>query len=305
MAAIETDELTKRFDGDTAVDDLSLTVEEGEVFGLLGPDGSGKSTLIELLLDIVRPTTGSASVFGFDCQREAKEVHRRVGYVPDEYELWGNKSGMNHLNFVQATRGSDEDLEEVWERVGLDIEDADHAVRGYSEGLRQRLVIAMALVGEPDLLLLDEPTSRLDSDGKRRLQRIVSRETESGTTVVFASSVLSEIEEACSRVALLDSGQAVAVDRIDALRKNVGVVSVMRLVLDELPEGAPDELMRLGDVVGFEKLDDGVEIRCGHPSGKAEAINVLEDMGATVLDIRIREPSLDNVADKLVSGGSP
>lgn len=304
MAAIETENLTKRYDGEMAVDDLSITVEEGEAFGLLGPDGSGKSTTIEMLLDIVRPTTGRAEVFGFDCQKESKEVHRRVGYVPEEYELYGTKSGMDHLEFAQKTRGSDEDLEEVWERVGLDLADADHAAGGYSESMRQRLVLAMALVGSPDLLLLDEPTGVLDEDGKRLVQRIVSREVEEGATVVFASSVLSEIEESCGRVALLDDGQTVAVDRMDALRTNVGVVSVMRLVLDELPDGAADELIRLGDVVGFEKLDDGVEVRCGHPSGKAEAINALEDMGATVLDIRIREPSLDNVSDRL-SGGSP
>lgn len=303
MAAIETENLTKRYDGQMAVDDLSVTVDEGESFGLLGPEGSGKSTVIEMLMDLVRPTTGSAEVFGFDCRSEPKEVHRRVGYVPDEYELYGTRTGMQHLELAQRTRGSDEDLEEVWERVGLDLADADHAVQGYSEGMRQRLVLAMALVGEPDLLLLDEPTRSMDDDGTRLVHRIVGAEVEDGNTVVFASSSMSEIEEASDRVALLDDGQAVAVDRIDALRNNVGVVSVMRLVLDEVPEGAANELMRLGDVVGFQKLDDGVEIRCGHPSGKAEAINALEQMGATVLDIRIREPSLDNVSDKL-SGGS-
>lgn len=304
MVAIETENLTKRYDGETAVDDLSIEVDEGEAFGLLGPEGSGKSTIIEILLDIVRPTNGEAEVFGFDCQKQSKEVHRRVGYVPDEYELYSTKSGMKHLEFAQKTRGSEEDLEEVWERVGLDLSDADHATGGYSEGMRQRLVLAMALVGSPDLLLLDEPTLVLDEEGKREVQKIVSREVEDGTTVVFASPVLSEIEESCERVALLDDGQTVAVDRMDALRNNVGVVSVMRLVLDDLPDGAAHEMMRLGDIVGFEKLDDGIEVRCSHPSGKAEAINVLEDMGATVLDIRIREPSLDNVSDKLAEGGA-
>ncbi len=303
MAAIETEDLTKRYDGQMAVDDLSLSVDEGESLGLLGPDGSGKSTVIEMLLDIVRPTTGSAEVFGFDCQSDAREVHRRLGYVPDEYELYGTRSGMQHLEFAQKTRGSDEDLEEVWERAGLDLVDTDHAVEGYSEGMRQRLVLAMALVGEPDLLLLDEPTRGMDDEGTRLVHRIVDDEVEGGATVVFASSSMSEIEEVSDRVALLDEGQAVAVDRIEALRNNVGVVSVMRLVLDEVPEGAANELMRLGDVVGFEKLADGVEIRCDHPSGKAEAINALEDMGATVLDIRIREPSLENVSGGLSGGG--
>src|SRR6056297_2772498 len=179
MAAIELDGVTKRFEDVTAVSNLSLTVEEGEVFGFLGPNGAGKSTTIDVLLDYVRPTTGTAHVFGHDAQRETRAVHERMGVLPDAYHTYGHLTPAQHLAFVAEARGVDADPEAVLDRVGI-LDAADRRVEGFSKGMRQRLVLGMALVGDPDLLVLDEPTTGLDPNGARQMRDIVREEADRG-----------------------------------------------------------------------------------------------------------------------------
>jgi energy-coupling factor transporter ATP-binding protein EcfA2 len=159
MPAIELDGVTKRFGNVVA-----LRVEEGEVFGFLGPNGAGKSTTIDILLDYVRPTTGTARVFGRDAQRETRAVHERVGVLPDAYHAYDHLTARQHVAFVVESRGADDDPDELLHRVGI-LAAADRRVEGFSKGMRQRLVLGMALVGDPDLLVLDEPTTGLDLNG--------------------------------------------------------------------------------------------------------------------------------------------
>ncbi|WP_227375288.1 ATP-binding cassette domain-containing protein [Haladaptatus halobius] len=159
MPAIELDGVTKRFGNVVA-----LRVEEGEVFGFLGPNGAGKSTTIDILLDYVRPTTGTARVFGRDAQRETRAVHERVGVLPDAYHAYDHLTARQHVAFVVESRGADDDPDELLHRVGI-LDAADRRVEGFSKGMRQRFVLGMALVGDPDLLVLDEPTTGLDPNG--------------------------------------------------------------------------------------------------------------------------------------------
>jgi ABC-type sugar transport system ATPase subunit len=148
MAAIETTGLTKRFGSDVlAVDDVDLTVEEGEIFGFLGPNGAGKSTTIDMLLDYVRPTAGSASVLGHDAQTNTAAIHRRIGILPDDYGLYDRLSGYEHLEYAIDLKDATDDPDDLLDRVGLDATAAARAVGGYSTGMAQRLVLAIALVG--------------------------------------------------------------------------------------------------------------------------------------------------------------
>lgn len=182
MPAIELRGVTKKFDDITAVENLDLEIGEGEVFGFLGPNGAGKSTTINMLLDRVRPTAGEVRVLGRDAQADPVAVRQRTGVLPEGYDVYGRLSGREHIEFAMRSKDVDGDPEEMLERVGLG-DDGDRKAKAYSKGMRQRLVLGMALVGTPQLLILDEPSTGLDPTGAREMRDIVETEASRGATV--------------------------------------------------------------------------------------------------------------------------
>jgi len=156
--AIELVGLGKHYGDVTALDNVSFTVDTGEIFGFLGPNGAGKSTTIDILLDVVRPSAGTAAVLGYDTQTESL-VRQAVGVLPDGYHLYDRLTARQHLEFAIASKGSDDDPVELLERVGI-ADAADRKAGGFSKGMKQRVVLAMALAGSPALLILDEPSTR-------------------------------------------------------------------------------------------------------------------------------------------------
>jgi ABC-2 type transport system ATP-binding protein len=177
MTAIRTENLTKRYDtglfgrGEvTAVEGVDLVVEEGEVYGFLGPNGAGKSTTIDMLLDYARPTAGSVELFGTDVNADPQVVRERVGVLPEGYGLYDRLTARRHLEFAIDWRDADDDVGALLDRVGLDESDATRSVGDYSKGMQQRLALAMALVDDPEMIILDEPSSGLDPNGIRLLR---------------------------------------------------------------------------------------------------------------------------------------
>lgn len=228
MAALETRKLTKEYGDTTAVKDLSFAVDEGEICGFLGPNGAGKTTTIKLLLDFLRPTSGKAFVLGADPHEDGTEIRHKIGFLPEELGLYPRLTARQHLTFVQNIKGQEVDPETLVARVGL-AEVINHRVSTYSKGMRQRLGIAIALVGEPELLILDEPAQGLDPHGAQLLRDIIEEEHERGATVFFSSHTLVQIEQVCDTVCLLDQGELVLQGSLDA-------------VLDE--QGSFDEVFR-------------------------------------------------------------
>ncbi|MFD1527275.1 ABC transporter ATP-binding protein, partial [Halolamina salina] len=153
MAAIETHDLTKRYGDVVALDGLDLTVREGEVFGFLGPNGAGKSTAINILLGLVRPTAGSGRVLGHDVRSESRELRRRIGILPEGYSTYDRLTAREHLDYAIAAKGADDDPDALLDRTGLEPAARDRRAGGYSKGMQQRLALAIALVGDPDLLI--------------------------------------------------------------------------------------------------------------------------------------------------------
>ncbi|MGM0604826.1 MAG: ABC transporter ATP-binding protein, partial [Halobacteriota archaeon] len=217
MVAIQLDGVSKRFGAVTALRNVDLTVESGEIFGFLGPNGAGKSTTIDILLDFVRPSAGSATVLGYDAQADSTAVRSRTGVLPDGYHVYDRLSGRDHVRFAIESKGADEDPIALLERVGI-ADAADRRAGGYSKGMTQRLVLAMALVGEPELLILDEPSTGLDPNGAREMREIIRAEADRGATVFFSSHILEQVEAICDRVGILNEGRLVALDSIDGLR---------------------------------------------------------------------------------------
>ena len=294
MTAIEISGLTKRYGSDVyAVSDLDLTVADGEIFGFLGPNGAGKSTTINMLLDFVRPTSGTASILGLDAQHDTRAIHERIGVLPDAYGLYDRLDGYTHLRFAIDLKDADDDPDDLLDAVGLDPKAAERAVGGYSKGMTQRLALAIALVGDPDLLILDEPTSGLDPNGARELRDLVRAKAEDGTTVFFSSHVLEQVEAVCDRVAIMNDGRLVAVDTIDGLRGALGEGATIRVVVDAVPDAL--DLSDIESITDVVIEPDAVRATCTDPAAKVAVLDRIRDSGATIVDFTTHEPSLEEL----------
>ncbi len=294
MAAIELEGLTKRYGHDVyAVDDIDLAVEEGEVFGFLGPNGAGKSTTIDVLLDYVRPTAGSATVLGHDAQSEAAAVHERVGVLPDGYSLYDRLTGREHLQYAVDLKGADDEPDELLRRVGLDETAAERRAGAYSKGMRQRLALGIALVGDPEILILDEPSSGLDPDGIRDIRELTREHAESGGTVFFSSHVLSQVEAVCDRVGILSRGRLVATDTIDGLREALGTGATISITVD-----APPADVDLGAIEGVSTVTvegNVLTATCTDPAAKLRVLDAVRESESRLLDFEAREASLEDL----------
>jgi ABC-2 type transport system ATP-binding protein len=293
MAAIELDGVTKRFGDVTAVSDLDLTVPEGEVFGFLGPNGAGKSTTINMVLDFVRPTTGEVRVLGLDAGRDSVAVRRRTGVLPEGYDVYHRLTGRKHVEFAMRSKEVDGDPDAVLDRVGI-ADAADRRAGDYSKGMRQRLALGMALVGDPDLLILDEPSSGLDPGGAREMRDIVREEADAGATVFFSSHVLGQVEAVCDRVGILRAGELVAEDSIEGLRAAVDEGTTLVVTVDDPGAVELDALRALDGVSAATADGEAVTVSCD-ADAKTAVIGALEESGVAVEDFQTEETSLEDL----------
>jgi len=216
-AIIQTEKLTKSYGSHRGIVEVDLEVQQGEVFGFLGPNGAGKTTTIRVLLDLIRPTSGKALVFGIDSTVDAVAIHRRVGYLPGEFSLYDKLTGGETLEYFANLRGG---LDRTYQASLIERFDLDPSrkFKEYSKGNKQKVGLIAALQHKPDLLVLDEPTSGLDPLVQQTFFAVLREAVAGGRTVFFSSHVLSEAEKACDRVAIIRDGRIVMVDRVDALR---------------------------------------------------------------------------------------
>ena len=215
---IETSGLTKRYGGVTAVSDLNLQVEAGQVFGFLGPNGAGKSTTIRMLMALQRPTQGRATLFGLDAAADSVTVHRRVGYLPGDLELYPRLTGRQHIDWFARSRGSvdDSSTQRLLERFAVV---ADRPVRELSKGNRQKIGLVLAFMHKPELLVLDEPTSGLDPLMQHEFENLLRETTGEGRTVFLSSHELDEVQRIADRIAIIRDGRLVAEDTVEGLRR--------------------------------------------------------------------------------------
>ena len=287
VPAIRTEGLTKRFGPVVAVDDLSLEVPRGEVFGFLGPNGAGKSTTLRLLLGLLRPTAGRAEVLGVDVA-DVRRAHRHLAYVPGDVSLWPRLTGAECLELLGNLHGRvDVALrDELVARFELD---PSKRARTYSKGNRQKVALVAAFATRADVLLLDEPTSGLDPLMERQFRRCVQAAVADGQTVLLSSHILSEVEALCRRVGILRHGRLVEVAGIDQLRD----MHAAELEVD-LADGAPVDVAALAAVEGVgtvEPTPTGARIRLTGPP--APLLAALAEQPVT--GIRSREASLEEI----------
>ena len=238
---IDVSHLVKNYAGKTpvrAVRDISFQVDRGEIFGFLGPNGAGKTTTIRCMLDVLRPTSGVISIFGLDARRDALAIHRRIGYLPGDVRLPGDLSARQFLN--RYSRMAEREpilLPALLERFEIPLE---RKLKGFSKGMRQMVAIIQAFMCNPELVILDEPTSGLDPLGQRAFNEFLLDQVERGLTVFMSSHILSEVERICQRVAVIRSGELVAIEEIERLRERAGQV-----VIVEFADDVADDALRI------------------------------------------------------------
>ncbi len=215
---LRTEHLTKDYGRSRALDNLNLTIERGEVFGLLGPNGSGKTTALRLLLGFLRPTLGHAWIEGNECWRDSLEVRRRVAYLPGELRLYENMTGRQLIYFLSRLRGQSvrADLNALAQRFDIDL---DRPLTQMSSGMKRKVALLQVLVPQAPLVIMDEPTNALDPTMRDELLAQVREARKRGQTVLFSSHVLSEVEDVCDRVAILHRGRLAHVQILSELRE--------------------------------------------------------------------------------------
>jgi ABC-2 type transport system ATP-binding protein len=232
MNSIEVEGLSRTFNGRSVVDGLTFTVQEGEIFGFLGPNGAGKTTTIRLLTGQIYPTKGRASVCGFDIFRQRQQLKKCIGVVFEEQNLYERSNGRENLAFFASLNGvCSKRVDEVLEQVAL-RDRAKDRVHKYSNGMRQRLVIARALLHKPRVLFLDEPTRGLDPIAARDIRRMITDLVNQGMTVFLTTHYMEEADHLCQRIAFINQGRIVALDTPDRLKAAHGKRGINLTLLD-------------------------------------------------------------------------
>ena len=225
LNAIEVEDLTKRFGNFTAVDHIDFKVEAGELFGFLGPNGAGKTTTVRMITGVIKPDAGKASIMGYDVERETIKAKQMAGVLPEtpnayiDLSAWQNLMIMAKL-YGLAKKERQSRAEDLLKRFGL-YEKREVAVKGFSKGMKQRLQICMALINKPKVLIMDEPTSGLDVQSSRLIRSIIADLNSQDVTFLLTTHNMEEANQLCSRIAIINQGKIVAIDRPEVLKKRI------------------------------------------------------------------------------------
>jgi len=306
-AVLETRGLRKSYGNIVALQGLDLQVERGEVFGFLGPNGAGKTTFTKCVTGFVRPDSGQVRVAGIDALADPTKAAPMLGLVPDQYDFYSNLTGRQHLDFYgrlhsMPTEVRQARIAEVLEIVRM-TERADSRVKGYSHGMKQRICIAQAILHKPQLILFDEPTNGLDPQGAFELRELMKWLARDGTTVFLNSHLLSEVEQVCQRVAILNRGQLVTVSPVAELKRRaaMGSGAVQVRVLNP----STKVLQAAAAVLGRspKAVRDTLEFEAA-PDVTAQVVTALVRAGAQIAAVTPAQASLESAFLELTTGPS-
>jgi ABC-2 type transport system ATP-binding protein len=297
---IETQALTKRYGEFVAVDNLDLSVEQGQVFGVLGPNGSGKTTTILMLLGLTEPSAGFVRVLGLDPMREPLSVKARVGYLPDEVGFYDELTARENLIYIAKLNGLRRD--EAYQRIGQALaqmglaEVSDHRVSTYSSGMRQRLAVAETLIKRPQLIIMDEPTRGLDPEATREFLEIIRSLKAQGITILLSSHLLYQVQAVCDSVGLFKQGRMVLKGKVNELAQRVlGGSYRVRLKAEGSGPTLENALRRLPDVTEIRHSDSTAYELDARRDVRTEAARAIIDAGGRLLSLDFEEPSLDEI----------
>jgi ABC-2 type transport system ATP-binding protein len=286
-AAIETTGLTKHYGDVEALNDLDLTVQKGEVFGFLGPNGAGKTTMIRTILDLIRPTRGTARILGMDSHDESVEIRRRVGYLPSDVAMYPNLTGHDLLTYFANLRGGVDwsYVDELAQRLDADI---GKKVGDLSSGNRQKVGLIQTFMNRPDVLIMDEPSSGLDPLVQRQFQRMMREVATEGRSVFLSSHTLSEVQRVADRVGIIRHGRLIAVESVAELRSKA--IRKIDLMFDSPVDGSV-----FASVAGVRDVRTENHHVSFSFDGRMDELLSVATNGFTLLDITSQEADLEEI----------
>jgi len=297
---IETNDLTKRYDGVTVVDRLNLHVREKEIFGLLGPNGAGKTTTILMLLGLTEPTAGSARVYEYNPTREPLKVKRLVGYLPEKVGFYDNLTARENLTFIAELNNisyndANRKIDELLDMVGIgDV--GNLAVGKFSRGMKQRLGIADVLIKSPKVAFLDEPTAGLDPEGINQINNIIANLPQMGATVILSSHQLYQVQRICHSIGILSKGKTVIEGTLDQLGREALAGGIYRIEV-ATAQPNPQLIEMVGKIPGVRKVEaEGNLLQVSADSDlRAEIAKVVVQSDTPLIEMKIQEFSLDDI----------
>jgi ABC-2 type transport system ATP-binding protein len=301
--AIKVQNLTKHFEDVTAVDHINFEVKKGEIFGFLGPNGAGKTTTIRILTGLLKPDEGTASIVGYDVLRNPIEAKQCMGVVPEVSNAYIDLSAWENLNLIGklygvSTHRLQENATKLLKDFGL-YEVKDKLVRGFSKGMKQKLLLCMALVNDPEVLFLDEPTSGLDVESARVLREKVTQYNKEGNTVFLSTHNMEEANQLCHRTAIINHGKIAAIDTPENLRVQSMELQHIEVLFDK--QVNLEEISKHPNISKASFAGNRVRVYTANPSAVIEfLVDFAKRKGIRILSLNTMMPSLEDVFIKLI-----
>ena len=302
-AAIKASDLTKFYGKILAIDHLAFEVENGEIFGFLGPNGAGKTTTIRILTGVIKPDLGTASIMSYDILKEPLKAKQVMGILPEmanayiDLTAWQNLMFLGELYGVSAVRRQRR-AETLLKRFGL-YERKDQLVKGFSKGMRQRLLICMALINEPAILFLDEPTGGLDVQSARLIRNMLSELNQNGITIFLTTHNMEEANQLCNRVAIINNGKIIALNRPEKLRAFSKKLQSVEVAFDK---SVDSKSLKLPGVVQVKEMGDKVRLYTEDPNSLLyQLVGYAQANGLKFVTLNFLTPSLEDVFVTLTS----
>lgn len=297
---LETVKLTKNFKNNKVVDEVNLYLEEGESVGLLGPNGAGKSTTIGMISSLLRPTSGDVKLNGKSIIKDASEIRKVLGVVPQEIALYEELSAYENLKFFGRAYRVPKDIledriQEVLAKVGLK-ERQKERIKTFSGGMKRRINIAAALLHQPKILILDEPTVGIDPQSRNHILETVRELNKAGTTVLYTSHYMEEVEQLCHRVYIMDHGKVIASGTKEELLSILSSEDTIRIVLNKKTDVFIAKIKAFPSVLQVEEMNDGFKILAKKGSNLlSNLVHTAEQEGIQIVNYQVEIPSLEDV----------
>lgn len=292
--AIEVNGLSKSFNHFTAVNNVSFSVKKGEIFGFLGPNGAGKTTTIKAMLDLIHPNKGTITINGIDIQTHGKEAKKYIGYMPEKVAFYDNLTALQNLQFyAEIHHASKDECQNHINEFGLG-KTGKKRVGKFSKGMMQRLGMARAILGTPPILILDEPSGGLDPRGVVLIRDKILEMKKKGTTVFVSSHILSEIQEICDRVGIINKGVIVAQDTVEGLSKKLNLKPQITVTVDTITPILENAVKQIKGVEILSIKGNTIDIIC-EGAMKAKVILAISTAGGNIQNLQTKEPSLEDV----------
>jgi ABC-2 type transport system ATP-binding protein len=289
---IQVEKLTKRYGDLTAVNGISFTVKRGEIFAFLGPNGAGKTTTVEMLVGLRKPTSGRARVLGCDIVKEQNEIKKRIGVLPQSFNTYDRLTVKENIKYFAGVFDSHPDINGLIKLV--DLEDkAKEQFKNLSGGLKQRLGIAVALVNDPEIVFLDEPSSGLDPKARHGVWRLIDDLHDKGKTVFLTTHYMEEAEALADRVGIIHNGNIVALDETDALIREHGKKNL--LILRKTDSKAVQVIEKLGVKANYDKGEGDVTIYLNHAVAVSNIMQALSNAHVAFSELQLKRSSLEDV----------